>query len=49
MPEWQDAKTIIGQVVEGLSLVSELESRDPLDDLLTIPLVKIIKVEIEGQ
>jgi cyclophilin family peptidyl-prolyl cis-trans isomerase len=48
MPEWQGARTIFGQVIEGLSLLSDLNERDPLDDLLTVPQVKIIEVEIEG-
>lgn len=48
MPEWQGSRTIFGQVIEGLSLLSNLNERDPLDDLLTAPQVKIIEVEIEG-
>ncbi len=49
MPEWQDDKTIIGQVLEGLTLLSDLEAREPLDDLLIEPQTKIIEVVIEEQ
>ncbi|MDF1500196.1 MAG: peptidylprolyl isomerase [Anaerolineales bacterium] len=49
MPEWDGARPILGQVIEGLSLLSGLEARDPLEDLLLEPADRIITVEIEEQ
>jgi cyclophilin family peptidyl-prolyl cis-trans isomerase len=47
MPEWQDDKTIIGQILKGLPLLADLEPREPLDDLLNKPQTQIIEVDIE--
>ena len=49
MPSWQGARTIFGQVVEGLPLLTDLEAREPLDDLLVEPDLRILEVEIEEQ
>jgi cyclophilin family peptidyl-prolyl cis-trans isomerase len=49
MPAWEGARTIFGQVVEGLPLLTALEARDPLEDLLVEPDIRIIEVEIEEQ
>jgi cyclophilin family peptidyl-prolyl cis-trans isomerase/protein-disulfide isomerase len=49
MPDWDGARPIFGQVIEGLSLLSSLGAREPLEDLLTEPALKIIAVVIEEQ
>jgi cyclophilin family peptidyl-prolyl cis-trans isomerase/predicted DsbA family dithiol-disulfide isomerase len=49
LPEWDGTRTIFGQVIEGLSLLSDLEAREPLDDLLLEPDTRIITIEIEEQ
>jgi cyclophilin family peptidyl-prolyl cis-trans isomerase/protein-disulfide isomerase len=49
MPEWEGTRTIFGQVLEGLPLLSNLEAREPLDDLLEKPEVRVLEVEIEEQ
>lgn len=49
MPEWDGSRSIFGQVIDGLSLLSTLDERDPLVDLLADPPNKIINVEIEVQ
>jgi cyclophilin family peptidyl-prolyl cis-trans isomerase len=49
MPEWQGSRPIIGQVIEGLPLLMNLKPRDPLDDLLTEPQVRIIEIVVKEQ
>jgi cyclophilin family peptidyl-prolyl cis-trans isomerase len=49
VPEWQGSRPIIGQVIEGLPLLADLEAREPLEDLLKDPNVRIIEVAIEEQ
>ncbi len=47
LPGWQGTRTIFGQVIEGLPLLSDLDAREPLEDLLVQPDVRIVEVEIE--
>lgn len=49
MPTWQGARTIFGQVVEGLALLDDLKAREPVEDLLVEPEVRIQEVRIEEQ
>jgi cyclophilin family peptidyl-prolyl cis-trans isomerase/protein-disulfide isomerase len=43
------SNTIFGRVIEGLELLQDLESRDPLLDLLDEPEIVVLDVEIEVQ
>lgn len=49
LPEWQGNRTIFGQVIEGLPLLSRLDARQSLEDLLVEPDVRILSIEIEEQ
>jgi cyclophilin family peptidyl-prolyl cis-trans isomerase/protein-disulfide isomerase len=48
-PEFDGTRTIFGQVIEGLELLTQLDQREPLVDLLIQPEATILKVIIEEQ
>ena len=47
LPELNNSRTIFGRVIQGLDLLQGLNSRDPIDDLLTPPEELIVSVTIE--
>jgi len=47
-PTWEGTRTIFGEVVEGLELLSSLEPRQPLEDLLKPPAARLERVWIEA-
>jgi cyclophilin family peptidyl-prolyl cis-trans isomerase len=49
LPELDGTRTIFGRVIEGLELLMELETRNPIEDLLTPPEATIRKIRIEEQ
>jgi cyclophilin family peptidyl-prolyl cis-trans isomerase/protein-disulfide isomerase len=49
LPELDGTRTIFGRVIEGLDLLTQLEMRDPLEDLMTPPEATIHKITIEEQ
>jgi cyclophilin family peptidyl-prolyl cis-trans isomerase len=47
LPELDGTRTIFGRVIEGLELLSNLEAREPMEELLTPPQAYIKKITIE--
>jgi cyclophilin family peptidyl-prolyl cis-trans isomerase/protein-disulfide isomerase len=47
LPEFDGTRTIFGKVIEGLELLSNLEAREPMEDLLSAPQVIIKTITIE--
>jgi len=47
LPEFDGTRTIFGKVIEGLELLSNLEGREPMEDLLSTPqaIIKTITIE----
>ena len=49
LPELDGQHTIFGRVIDGLELLSSLEKRDPLDDILEPPQAFIKTVSVESR
>jgi cyclophilin family peptidyl-prolyl cis-trans isomerase/protein-disulfide isomerase len=47
IPEFNDARTIFGRVIEGLEYLTPLRAREPMDDILTEPKASILTIRIE--
>jgi cyclophilin family peptidyl-prolyl cis-trans isomerase/protein-disulfide isomerase len=47
VPEWNDNYTIFGKVVQGLELLTQLETRDPFEDFLAPAPAIIQSIEID--
>ena len=47
LPEFDGTRTIFGRVIEGLELLSQLEAREPMEELLSPPeaIIKTITIE----